>query len=119
MKIAIPTKGNDIDNHFGHCDYFTIIDINDRDQVFEKELMDSTVECGCKSGLAGELAKKGVKLLLAGGIGGGAINKLREYQIEVIPGFTGTIDEVLEKWKLKEYGNEMIICTDHQHNCSH
>ena len=29
MKIAVPTRDNMVDNHFGHCAYYTIYTIED------------------------------------------------------------------------------------------
>lgn len=117
MKIAIPTKGSMVDNHFGHCDFFTVFELNDRFEVISSEKMETTKECGCKSNLAGELAAKGIKLLLAGGIGEGAVRKLNEQKIEVIAGFSGEVADVLERWKHKDYQAGFTICTEH-HNCS-
>ncbi len=118
MIIAIPTQNNQLDNHFGHCESFTLIEVDDSRIIKKKESMPSTPVCGCKSDLAGDLEQKGVKLLLAGGIGEGAIKKLKTHHIDVIPGFSGTVDEVIEKWKSNDYSKVLKICTEH-HNCSH
>ena len=29
MKIAVPTRDGRVDDHFGHCEYYTIFDIID------------------------------------------------------------------------------------------
>ena len=118
MIIAIPTKENRIDNHFGHCDAFTLIEVDESKSILNKNEIESTPVCGCKSGLAGELEQKGVELLLAGGIGNGAIKKLNSHHIQVIAGFSGSIDEVIEIWKSGKYSSNFKICTEH-HSCSH
>ena len=33
-KIAIPTRENMVDDHFGHCAYYTIVTINEEKPVF-------------------------------------------------------------------------------------
>jgi predicted Fe-Mo cluster-binding NifX family protein len=48
------------------------------------ETTDAPEGCGCKSNLAEVLKSKGVTLLIAGGIGNGAVNKLEENGISVI-----------------------------------
>ncbi len=39
MKIALPSRGNQIDNHFGHCEYFTVFTA----YTATKEISDSQV----------------------------------------------------------------------------
>ncbi|WP_430971966.1 NifB/NifX family molybdenum-iron cluster-binding protein [Sunxiuqinia rutila] len=118
IKIAIPSKENSIDNHFGHCEYLTIVELNEQLEIIRVSPKATDKSCGCKSNLAEELASEGVQLLLAGGIGQGAINKLKSQHIEVIPGFQGTIEEVIAKWKAKDFPADLSICTEHQ-SCSH
>lgn len=118
IKLAIPTKGNMVDDHFGHCEYFSIIELNDNKEVTGKFERESSKSCGCKTNLAEELANEGVSILLAGGIGQGAIDKLKEYNIQVLAGFKGTIAEAIEKWKTNKYTFDIPICVEH-HNCSH
>lgn len=118
MKIAIPTKENKVDNHFGHCEYFTVYELNEDKEVVSVNKLEASKECGCKSNLAEDLAKEGVNLLIAGGIGGGAISKLKLSNIEVIAGFNGEIEEALNKWKNNEYLTNFSICTEHD-ECSH
>ncbi|RPJ16200.1 MAG: dinitrogenase iron-molybdenum cofactor biosynthesis protein, partial [Desulfobacteraceae bacterium] len=33
MKIALPSKNNRIDDHFGHCEYFTVFTVNDNNEI--------------------------------------------------------------------------------------
>ncbi len=28
MKLALPSRNNMIDDHFGHCDFFTVLTVN-------------------------------------------------------------------------------------------
>ena len=118
MKIAIPTKQDQVDNHFGHCDFFTIFELNEQFDVIGKEKLEAGKVCGCKSNLTDDLVQKGVNLLLAGGIGEGAIRKLNAENIEVIAGFNGNIETAVETWKRKDFSSNFTICTEHD-ECSH
>lgn len=118
IKIAIPSKANQIDNHFGHCEYFSIVELNDQLKITKQYTMAAAENCGCKSNLALDLAADGVSVLLAGGIGQGAISKLKSVNIEVLAGFSGTIEEVIERWKSKDYQVDISVCRDHD-SCSH
>ena len=116
--IAIPTRENRVDNHFGHCENFTIFQVNDSKEIISKTSLESSKTCGCKTNLAEELAKAGVTLLLAGGIGQGAINKLKSQNIQVLAGFKGSTEEAISNWKTNNYFTDIPICVDH-HNCEH
>lgn len=58
MKICCPTKDGRIDDHFGHCAYYTIFTV-ENGQITAEETMASPEGCGCKSGIAPVLAEKG------------------------------------------------------------
>ncbi len=47
MKIAIPKRENVVDDHFGHCDRYTIFTIHDN-KIENVEQLPSPQECGCK-----------------------------------------------------------------------
>ena len=117
MKIALPTRDGQIDDHFGHCDHYTVVTVNDEQRIVFKERMDSPQGCGCKSDIAPILAEKGVKVMLAGNMGQGALNILKKAGIEVVRGCSGPIEVVLEKWLAGELKDNLITC-DH-HDCDH
>ena len=96
MKIAVPlTKENQIDDHFGHCESYGIYTLSTDKKIENKEVLESEQGCGCKSNIASTLATKGVKVILAGGIGNGAINVLNKSGIEVIRGCSGDAASVV------------------------
>ena len=62
MKIAIPTRDCRIDDHFGHCDHYTIYTIENK-TIAAREELPSPQGCGCKSGIAADLQRLGVTAL--------------------------------------------------------
>jgi predicted Fe-Mo cluster-binding NifX family protein len=113
MKIAVPLKqDHQIDDHFGHCEFYGVYTISENNEILKKEVIPSTQGCGCKSNIAGELATQGVKIMLAGGIGNGAVNVLNHHGIDVIRGCTGNAKEVVNMY-LKG------SLTDSGENCHH
>lgn len=115
MKIAIPTRDNNVDGHFGHCEYYTIFSIDENKKVIEKELIESPQGCGCKSNIADILQQKGVKILLAGNMGAGAMSKLNAFGIDVIRGCAGDVKEVTEAYLKGEIRDSGESC-EHHHN---
>lgn len=94
-KIAIPTRDGHVDDHFGHCDHYTIYTVEEK-SIVSTETLPSPQGCGCKSGIADDLAKMGVTVMLAGSMGEGAKDKLQAAGIKVIRGCSGNIETVLK-----------------------
>jgi predicted Fe-Mo cluster-binding NifX family protein len=118
MKIAVPVTGNNqIDDHFGHCEYYNIFTISDKNEIVNTETIPSLQGCGCKSNIAHTLALNGVKVMLAGGIGAGAINVLNASGIEVIRGCSGLAASVIENYLAGNINDSGESC--HQHEAHH
>ncbi len=124
MKIAVPTKeNNQIDNHFGHCEFYTIFSISDNKEIIRNERLDSPQGCGCKSNIAYDLKEIGVTIMLAGGIGEGAINKLSSQNIQVIRNCNGDVHELVEAYLNGNLVDSGTSCAAHgnetEHVCNH
>ena len=94
MKIAVPTRDGRVDDHFGHCDHYTIFTI-EQGAIVARQVVASPQGCGCKSGIATDLHNMGVEVMLAGSMGDGARNKLETKGIKVIRGCMGDIEAVV------------------------
>ena len=119
MKIALPTYQEQIDSHFGHCEYFTVFTVSDDKELIERETVASPEGCGCKSNIAFILADMGVNLMLAGNMGDGAVNVLNSAGIEVLRGCTGNVKEVALAWLNGTLSDSGESCHAHDHQCSH
>jgi predicted Fe-Mo cluster-binding NifX family protein len=130
MKIAVPvTKENQIDSHFGHCESYGVFTISENNEIAGIKSVGSPQGCGCKSDIASVLASDGVTIMLAGGIGGGAINVLNNSGIEVIRGCSGDATEVVKLYLSGLVEDSGSSCHqhethnekghDHGHQCSH
>lgn len=124
-KIATPlTENNQIDDHFGHCEYYGIYTINDDNVIANKEILKSEQGCGCKSNIAGTLAQNGISIMLAGGIGNGAINVLNHAGINVIRGCSGDAETAVKNFIEGKITDSGSSCNTHghhhgEHSCSH
>lgn len=114
--IAIPTIGENIEDHFGQCKQYTIVKVNDEGTIISKELYDTPQGCGCKSNLAEVLAEKGVRLMIAGNMGQGAKNVLADSGIKVMCGFSGNIDNALNRHLLDGFEGDETMCQHHHHH---
>lgn len=125
MKIAIPSKDNFVDDHFGHCQYYTVFTLGRDKNIEAKAILASPAGCGCKTDIAAILAEMGVTVLLAGNMGEGAINKLAGEGLEVFRGYKGPVEEVLESYLNGNLGTDTVCQADHEHgageshSCNH
>jgi len=116
MKIALPSRGNQIDDHFGHCEYFTVFTVDTTTkEIIDSQVVPSPVGCGCKSNIAGILSEMGVKLMLAGNMGEGAVRVLNNSGIDVLRGCSGDIKAVLLSWLQGSLTDSGDCC--HEHEC--
>jgi predicted Fe-Mo cluster-binding NifX family protein len=117
MKIAVPvTKNNQIDGHFGHCESYNVYTIDDDKQIEQIENIASPKGCGCKSNIAGVLAAKGVSIMLAGGMGEGAVNVLKYSGIDVVRGCEGDATEVVKLFVEGNVFDSGKSCAAHEHH---
>jgi predicted Fe-Mo cluster-binding NifX family protein len=126
MKIAVPvTRENQIESHFGHCESYGVFNISEKNEITGIKSVESPQGCGCKSDIASVLASDGVTVMLAGGIGGGAINVLNNSGIEVIRGCSGDATEVVKLFLSGLVEDSGSSCHQHEahhqdgHQCSH
>jgi len=117
MKIALPSRQNQIDDHFGHCEYFTIFTINADKEIVDQQTIASPAGCGCKSNIAHTLAEMNVSLMLAGNMGEGAVNVLKSTGIEVLRGCSGDVKEAALQWLNGSLHDSGDCCHEHEHGC--
>jgi len=117
MKIAAPvTSANQIDSHFGHCEFYNIYTISDSNEIIDIQRLDSPQGCGCKSSIAVTLASHGVTVMLAGGIGNGAISVLAKEGISVIRGCSGVPRDLVSLYVRGELSDSGSSCSSHGHD---
>jgi len=124
MKVAIPTRGNVVDDHFGHCEAYTVFTVNENKKIEKTEILPSPQGCGCKSNIGAILQQTGVKVMLAGNMGNGALNVLNSYGIEVYRGCTGDVKQVAEAFLQGRINDSGEGCHHHEehgeeHQCNH
>lgn len=124
MKVAIPTKNSVVDDHFGHCEYFTVVTI-EGDKIVQQEKIDSQKTCGCKSEIVPMLKDQGVDTMLVGNLGMGAINKITNAGMKLIRGCSGDITTLVNNFMEGKVMDSLTVCHEHGdgsghgHQCNH
>ncbi|MDD3336662.1 MAG: NifB/NifX family molybdenum-iron cluster-binding protein [Eubacteriales bacterium] len=112
MKIAVACNENQVYGHFGHCESFCIFD-TENGKILTTE---TTPNPGHKPGfLPNYLADKGAKLIIAGSMGGGAVEVINERNVEVIIGVDGDATDAVQRYLCGELKSTGSVCHEHQH----
>jgi predicted Fe-Mo cluster-binding NifX family protein len=120
IKLAVPTTGNVVDDHFGHCDAYTVFTVDPNKKIVNTEILPSPQGCGCKSNIATILKEIGVSVMLAGNMGGGALNVLKKHGIEVYRGCSGDVRQLAENFLHGQVVDSGESCHHHEdHVCNH
>lgn len=117
-KIAIAANDTIVADHFGHCDGFAIYTVGD-DGKAQKAYIPNP---GHKPGfLPNYLHDQGVQVIIAGGMGSGAVEIFQEKGIEVFTGAKGSVDEVISSYLDGTLLSSGSVCHEHQSagSCGH
>lgn len=120
LKIAVPTRDGMVDEHFGHCQSFTIFHADENKTITAEESFTPPPSCGCKSNLIPILVEKGVTALVGGNMGEGAVTRLGQAGIRVTRGASGPVRAAAEAWLAGRLKDAQIVCHSHgDHECGH
>ena len=102
MKVAVTATGPSLeaamDPRFGRCSCFVFVDTGD--MSFEAvENANTSLGGGAGIQSARLMAEKGAKVVLTGNCGPNAYQTLKAAGIDVIVGCSGTVSEVVERFK--------------------
>jgi ATP-binding protein involved in chromosome partitioning len=85
MKYAVPVSGGAMCAHFGHCEQFALIDVNEETKKVTGKVMVPAPEH--QPGLLPPwLAGQGVNCVIAGGMGMSAQNLFANHGVKVVVG---------------------------------
>ena len=112
MKIAVASEGKMVTGHFGHCEGFAIFETENK-QITNREFIPNP---GHKPGfLPNFLNDKGVKVIISGGMGGGAVDIFNEKGIEVVTGASGDAEAAVNGYLQGTLKSTGSVCHEHQH----
>ena len=122
MKIAVPTRAHAVDDHFGHCEAYSVFTIGENKVIEKMEFLPSPKGCGCKSNIASVLQEQGVGVMLAGSMGDGAMNVLTNHGIKVYRGCSGNVAELVNQFLVTGLKDSGESCHHHddadgEHQC--
>lgn len=112
MKIAVASDGKNVSGHFGHCEGFTIYNV-ENDKELKKEFVKNP---GHKPGFLPVFLKDlGVEVIISGGMGETAQNLFKNNNIQVVVGATGFSDDSVQAYVAGNLKSTGSVCREHQH----
>ena len=113
MKVAVTCEGNEVFQHFGRTPEFCVYTVEDG-RVAGIEKMQAPAEG--HGALVGFLKEHDVNALICGGIGGGAVNRLREAGIAIYAGASGDVDQQVNSYLSGQLqASDGSGCGHHEH----
>jgi len=113
MKIAVACVNELVTEHFGYCESFSIFK-TENNQIVKTE---SIPNPGHKPGfLPNFLNDMDVNVIIAGGMGGSAVEIFNSKDIEVILGAKGNAEAAANSYLQGELKSTGSICHDHAHH---
>lgn len=112
MKAAVPTADGKLCMHFGHCEKFSVVTVDDDTKTVTgtEELTPPQHEPGV---LPKWLHEQGVNVIIAGGMGMRAQQFFTQFNIQVLVGAPALTPEVLvSQWLAGELQQGTNVC-DH------
>lgn len=110
MKIAVAAMGTQVAQHFGHCETFMIYESENGTIRQETKILNPGHKPGFLPNFLGDM---GVEVIIAGGMGGGAVEIFNERKIEVIVGVSGDPRTAVERYLKGELKSTGSICHEH------
>ncbi len=111
-KIAVASENGKVTEHFGHCKSFVIFDIENNLIVKTETVANPGHRPGFLPNFLNEL---GVKVIVSGGMGGGAVEIFTEHGIEIVVGASGDAKEAVEAFLSGELKSTGAVCQEHNH----
>ena len=112
MKIAVASENEVVTEHFGHCLNFNVYEIEEGKIVKHESIPNPGHKPGFLPNFLNEL---GVKVIISGGMGGGAIDIFNQHDIEVIVGAKGLAIDLVNEYLLGALKTTGSVCHQHQH----
>jgi len=122
--IGIPSNGPElsdaISDHFGHCNYFVGIEIDEEKNLKKLFSLQNNGHTGCMEPV-NDMKQRRVTDMIVGGIGGRPYAGFTQYGIGLFKGVKGTLSENIQLFlqgKLQSLNEPICAGSDHSnHNC--
>lgn len=126
MKIAIPARNGQVNEHFGTTQEFAIVEL-ENGKVKSTQILSNEGLQHNHGGIANMLRNENIEVIICGGIGGHMIQALEQMGLKVVNGASGPLESVAEAYAAGKLATNPVSCGcggghDHHHHhggCNH
>lgn len=128
MKIAMPARNGQVNEHFGTTQEFAIIEL-ENGKVKNTQILSNEGLQHNHGGIANMLKNENIEAIICGGIGGHMIQALQQMGLKVVNGASGPLENVAEAFAAGTLVTRPTQCgcgggDDHHHHhgdggCAH
>lgn len=126
MRIAVSAESDnglksEVSPHFGRCPYYALVDLDEEnEQVVEHVRTVANPYYGHHQPgqIPAFIHSQGVNVMVAGGMGAGAISYFGQLGIDVATGASGSVREAIERYQKGELNGGACCPGDHDHHSS-
>ncbi|MEA5084804.1 MAG: NifB/NifX family molybdenum-iron cluster-binding protein [Lachnospiraceae bacterium] len=112
MRVAVASDGVMVSGHFGHCEGFTLYDVDNSE--FKNKVF--IANPGHKPGyLPVFLKEQNADVIIAGGMGETAQELFASKGIEVVVGAQGKTEDVIKQFISGDLKSTGSVCREHAH----
>jgi len=116
MRIALAVDNSMITEHFGHCEYFVVYDIENKEVKGSEIIKNPPHQRGF---LPKFLRENDINVIITGNMGKMAVNNLKELNIECYLGVTGNVVDVLNSYLEGSLISKDEVCEEHNNHEHH
>lgn len=116
MNLAIVTEGDQVSQHFGRSEGFLLVGIENGQVISRESVKAGEHDCGA---LPLMFRERRVELVIAGGMGMGAMQHLQHTGIPVIAGIQGSAEDALAAWLAGNLQGGAATCSGHGEGHEH
>lgn len=119
-RFAIPVAQSKLCAHFGHCEVFRFIDVDEDENIISRQDMDPPAHV--PGVIPPWVAQNGANIVLAGGMGGRAISLFEQAGVSVVTGCPSEEPDELVRRYIKGTlvtGSNACNHDEEGHNCGH
>ena len=95
MRIAVPIANGQLSMHFGHCEQFALVEVNEDKQIVSTKMLQPPAHA--PGVLPAWLSEQGANVIIAGGMGQRAQQLFAQNNMAVVVGASGGSAEDLAR----------------------
>ncbi|MCK5731635.1 MAG: NifB/NifX family molybdenum-iron cluster-binding protein [Tenericutes bacterium] len=113
MRVALAVDNNMITQHFGHCEYFVVYEV-ENEEIKGSEIIKNPPHQ--KGHLPKFLKENNINVVITGNMGQMAVNLMNNLDIQCIKGVKGNLVDVINAYVDGSLESKDITCDQHMHH---